>query len=273
MPKSAQIKNFLRFYWEAKTMYNVHSPFLYDFLSTTFDLSKSYYEFYNIELIRSQLIKNNKVLNIKDLGAGSTKQKQNRTISDLAKSSTSNEDKCKLLHNICLYFQPKNILELGTNLGIASCYLHVACKGATMHTVEGDKGISEIAYSGFNTLGYKDINLFNLPFEKYLRKAESFVEHVDLAYIDGNHRGDATIRYFNEIADNQVQKKCIILDDIYWSEDMYEAWQRIKSTIKNGYTIDFYKMAVVVLDPSFTDVKHVKYIPWKYKPFSLGVFG
>lgn len=269
----SRLKNFLRYYTKSQTIYSVHSPYLYDLISTVFDFDKSYYDFYNIELIRSKMLKDETQLDILDLGAGSTQAKPKRSVSEIAKTSTSNNDKCKLLHNLCLYFQPQNILELGTNLGIATAYLHAACKGANFHTVEGDRNLAELAKGNFHQLGFGDIHLFNDPFDDYLISEKAFVDKVDFAYIDGNHRGDATLKYFYIISKNSCKKKVIILDDIYWSNDMYDAWQIIKTKVSCGFTIDFYKMGIVIIDPEYPETKHFNYIPWKYKPFSIGIFG
>ena len=49
-----------------------------------------------------------------------------------------------------------------------------------------------------------------------------------LVFIDGNHRKEPVIKYFNQMAEISDSKTVIIIDDINYSKEMAEAWDEIK---------------------------------------------
>jgi len=273
MNKLSQLLYFLKFYWEAQTIYNIHSPFLFHFFTNVFDTKKHYYDFYDIELYRRSLLSDNTAVELKDLGAGTSYKSPSRTINQIAKTASSSTNKCMLLHNLCLYFNPQNILELGTNLGLATCYIHVANKVSQLHTIEGDKTLWSKSQAAFKQFKFSNIKSINSSFDEYIESHIDYIEQVDFAYIDGNHTYEATLKYFKQIVENTVQKKVIICDDIYWSIEMMKAWSEIKGMVKNGFTIDNHNLGIVIIDPHFDTCQHIKYISWQFKPFSLGIFG
>ena len=57
------------------------------------------------------------------------------------------------------YYQPENILELGTSFGITTAYLACGNEGAKVYTCEGAKQIASIAEKNFTQLNIKNITL------------------------------------------------------------------------------------------------------------------
>ena len=194
-------------------------------------------------------------------------------VKDIAKTSSSHESKCKFLHNLVLHLKPQYILELGTNLGLSAAYMHQGCPSANMHTVEGDPTLSQLSQALFDRQNMPNIQLFNLPFQTYLDSQEDYVQKVDFVYLDGNHTYEATLKYFKLIFNNQQEKKLMIFDDINWSKGMMQAWNEIKSEIKNGYVVETHQLGIIIVDPDHFPSQQIKYISWLKKPFSLGIFG
>ena len=50
-----------------------------------------------------------------------------------------------------------------------------------------------------------------------------------LVFIDGNHRKEPVLKYFNQIAEISDTETVIVIDDIYYSNEMEEAWNEIKA--------------------------------------------
>ncbi len=263
----------LRFYLDAVTINRIHSPYIYKLLSSAFDLNKAYYDDYRIEDLRSKLSRSSKVLSYEDLGAGSTailNQKQKK-VSQLLKHSTSNKWKCRLLRNLVLYLQPRSILELGTNLGIATAYLHSADKNAKLVTVEGATEIASEAQEVFKQLGYGGIESVVSSFEAFFASDHPAITGSELVYLDGNHRYESTVQYFKKIWNAHTSTRFVIVDDINWSEEMQRAWSEIK-TSSGGHSIDFYKLGIIYKNESIPEVKHLKCLPRVFKPWQLGLW-
>ena len=70
-----QIINYWKYYWKADTIYNVHSPFVYDFIVNVLDTRKLYYAFNALEHERRMLLANHSAIQILDHGAGSRKKR------------------------------------------------------------------------------------------------------------------------------------------------------------------------------------------------------
>ncbi len=227
--------------------HNVHSPFVFNFINNILSNDGEFYCFEEIESIRKKLLNDNRIIEIKELGAGSKVYKTNkRVISKIAKTSVISEKEAKLLFKIANYFQPKNIIELGTSLGISTLYLANVNNTSQVYTVEGDKQIYNIANSYFNLLEQNNIISYNNNFDDKLPQILEKLETVDCVYFDGNHTKDATLRYFNMVLPKVNTKTVLIFDDIYWSKDMFSAWTEIKANNKVKITIDLFCMGIVL---------------------------
>jgi predicted O-methyltransferase YrrM len=70
-------------------------------------------------------------------------------------------------------------------------------------------------------------------------------DSVDFVFVDGNHRKEATVNYFNWCLPKVHENTVLIFDDIYWSKGMNEAWDIIKSHPQVTVTIDLFWIGLV----------------------------
>jgi predicted O-methyltransferase YrrM len=236
------------------------------------DINKTYYRFDDIESTRKRLLHNTKSIDFQDHGAGSrTLNQTKRKISDIARHSISSPEKCRVLFNIAHYYQCKKILELGTSLGISSSYLAAANSSAFVYSIEGDEQISKIAQQTHRQVGLENIHVICGTFENKLDEVLNLMSTPDLIYLDGHHTLEATLKYFTKTIQHTHNQSIIILDDIYWSSGMQEAWNVISQSEKVTLCIDLYYLGVVFVNPDLQ--KEVfRYIPAKYKPWRIGLF-
>lgn len=271
-----RIKEYLKFYKNADTIYNIHSPVVFEFMLDVFDTRKEFYVFEQIETERRALLTNHGEITIIDHGAGSVANKDvnkeyKRTISNIAQNVVSNHRKCRQLFNLVNKFQPGNVIELGTSLGIATLYLAYASSKSKVYTIEGDQSIFTIANNLFQKHHLKNIQNFHATFDSCLPKILSQLAHVDIAYVDGNHSYEATMRYFNWIKQKCHDKSIIVFDDIYWSEGMKRAWSEIKEDEAVTYTIDTFDLGYVFFD-NIMPKQHFKITEFWKKPFRVGLW-
>ncbi len=143
-----------------------------------------------------------------------------------------------------------NILEIGTCVGISGMYLLSGMSqlhGGRLISFEGDPTLANLAQKRMNEFIAKN-QLTNVEFEiiigsfdKTLKKyfdADSDILH--LAFIDGNHRQEATLQY-HEAVRNKIHKNGVIVhDDINWSPGMAQAWVHIQQVEGIGKTAELY---------------------------------
>ncbi len=261
----------LKFYIKSKTIYSIHSKFLFKLLLEVFEERKNYYDFADIEAIRHQYLANDKVLNINDLGAGSLNNTRNKTVQEVARVSASTATKGQALFNLARLANPSQILEFGTNLGIGSLYLSRGAKSASMTTLEGDFSLHQISQATFKDLK-APINAIHTSFENYL-SSDIKLDDFDLVYIDGNHQYDFTTALFDKLNVMTGKQRLLIFDDIYWNQEMYKAWQYIINKVQNAYTIETLSLGIVIMGPHILNKQHFNFIRKKFKPIQIPFFG
>ena len=226
--------------------HRVHSPFVYDLVENIFNHTETYYPFIKIEKKRKSLLQSKKIIEVKDYGAGSLKLKNSqRKVSDIARYSLSNAKEAQLLFRIVNRFQPKILIEIGTSLGITSAYLASVNKKSKLYTLEGAPAIAKIAAQTFKQFRFRNIELIEGEFSQKLPALLQKIDAVDFALIDGNHRYKPTIEYFDLLLEKAHNDSVFIFDDIYWSEEMQQAWKEIIARQEVRISIDLYHMGIV----------------------------
>lgn len=237
--------SYLKFFVKSKNHHGIHSPFVFDFIT------KSLYQKTNNKEIklfidyRKSLLYNSSFINITDFGAGSKIFNSSlRKISQIAKHAGISIKRGNLLFNLVGYFEPKNILEIGTSLGVSTSVLSIAAPKANITTIEGCKATALIAKQQFDKYNLQNIDLKIENFENSLPKIFK-IQKFDLIYFDGNHTKKATLNYFNQSLKSIHNDSIFIFDDIHWSKDMEEAWEEIKANEKTKVTIDTFQWGIV----------------------------
>jgi predicted O-methyltransferase YrrM len=225
---------------------------VYDFVNTVLndesipDVSKS------IELLRSRLLKDRSCLQVTDLGAGSMiNNSGNRTISSICRNTSKSKKLALLLHRMVKKYKPSTVLELGTSLGISTAYLATGNPSAKIITCEGSASVAAVARKNFNYLGLSTIEIREGNFDDIIPVLSKGIQTIDLVFIDGNHREEPTLRYFNWLMDMSGSETIMIFDDIHWSAGMDSAWKKIKSDPRVRMTIDLFFVGIVLFREEF----------------------
>jgi predicted O-methyltransferase YrrM len=226
--------------------HGVHSPFVYHFIRNILLDKRKFYAYEAIESSRRELLNDNRVLHIEDFGAGSRLKKTNqRTIGEIAHSSLKPKKFSQLLFRIANYYQSNLILELGTSLGITSAYLALAKENAKVVTMEGSIEIAAVAKANFEKMRIKNISIITGNFDETLPAFLNTKNTLDLVFIDGNHRFEPTLRYFEMLLPNTNEDSILVFDDIHWSKEMEMAWKQIQQHPQVRVTIDLFFIGLV----------------------------
>jgi predicted O-methyltransferase YrrM len=226
--------------------HGIHSPFVFDLVTRVFRNKIDPDIVSAIEKVRKRLISDRRVIEVKDYGAGSLKlQTSLRKVADIARYSSVSEKYGVLLFNMAAEFGKPYVLELGTSLGISAMYMAAANRDLMIRTVEGCPAIAEIAVENFSKAGFENVEVVTGSFDEVLSLMAGNGKKPGLIYIDGNHRKEAVMKYFNIIADVSYSGLVVIFDDINYSREMDEAWGIIKRNEKVAFTVDVYRMGIV----------------------------
>jgi len=238
--------------------HGIHSPFVFNLVSQTFRNKIEPDIVFNIEKVRRKMISDQRSIVVNDLGAGSKKMKNSlRKVSDIARYSSVPKKFGNFLYNMSGTFGKPLVIELGTSLGISTMYLAAAVPDAKVYTIEGCRATSEIASSNFSEASFSNIELFNGSFEEVLPQIKKENIAPGLVYIDGNHRKEPVLRYFDQIAEMADNNTVVIIDDIYDSTGMAEAWEEIKKNDKVTCSIDIFRMGIVFFRKGISRIHYV----------------
>jgi predicted O-methyltransferase YrrM len=250
---------YLRYYITASNGkgHGIHSPFVFDFVTNVLNDKRNFYAYPIIENYRNRLLMSDDLLDIEDFGAGSVAgNNKQRKISSIVKNAAKSKKLGQLLFRIANYYKPASMVELGTSLGISSAYLATGNLYAKLVTCEGAASIASAAGKNFDLMNITNIEIVAGNFDDTLPALLKRFAGIDLAFIDGNHRKEPTLRYFNQLMQKTSANTILIFDDIHWSKEMEQAWQEIKNHPDVLLTIDLFFIGLVFFNPAFKVKQH-----------------
>jgi predicted O-methyltransferase YrrM len=237
--------------------HGIHSPFVFEFIKNILNDNTEYQCYKLIEGRRKTLLSDASVIDVEDFGAGSSVIKTNkRIVKNIAQSSLKPKKFSQLLFRMVQYYQPQIILELGTSFGITTAYLAKGNTTAKIYTCEGAKNIAHIAKQTFTHLHLKNIELAEGDFIKTLSPLLTKIKNIDFAFVDGNHRKEPTLNYFQQLLNYSTALTVLIFDDIHWSTEMEEAWEIIKQHPQVTLSIDLFFIGIIYIHPAIKVKQH-----------------
>jgi len=246
-------RKFVQYYFSASNGngHGMHSPFVFDFILHVLNNQSHYKAPHEIEELRKQMLSDHQLVNGSDFGAGSVKGGTARRVSDIAQSALKPKKYAELLYRLVKHYQPVRIVELGTSLGITSAYLQSGNPDAHVITIEGNEGVAEIAERNFEKLDLEKIELLRGNFNEVLAGVLHNIGTIDFAFVDGNHKLEPTMEYFEKLLQSSHAGSILVFDDIHWSSEMEEAWKRICEHPAVTYTIDIFFLGFVFFRKEF----------------------
>jgi predicted O-methyltransferase YrrM len=180
------------------------------------------------------------------------------------------------------YYNYGNILELGTSLGVTSSYLAQVPGLEELVTMEGADAVADMAERELSAYGKARVvrgdfdgqvaggrrqvagGRFQVAGDEKAReyrqtnleKVVSDMPRIDMAFVDGNHRREPTLKYFETIFPKTHEASCIIFDDIHWSADMEGAWEKIRKDGRVTLSIDLFFIGIVFFRKEFREKQH-----------------
>jgi len=243
----------LRYLWHWLTAVNehsLHSPFLFNLYTKTIKKKVVLEDFNAIEQVRQQLIHSTDKIAVNQLGANSKVNNQLiRPVSAIARKGITSAAINKLLFKLIHDFECENIIELGTSFGVNTMYMATNSK-VKVYSFEGCPNTARIAQRNFDELGYSNIELILGNIDETLPEfIHQSMAQIDLVFMDANHKLEPTLNYFNQLLKLCHNQSIIIIDDIYWSQEMTKAWEKLKSHPRVTTSVDLYDLGLLFFRP------------------------
>lgn len=228
-----QIRSYIHFLWRSKNHHSIHSPFLFS-LWTQAVYGKKKYK--TLSSYRKSLLEDKSTIRVNDFGAGSRVFiSLERPVNKIAKLAGIPNKRQQLLARVSAHLKPTNSLELGTSLGLATAALALGNPKGQVYTVEGCTNTLKRAKKQLKSQNITNVTNYNSSFNAFLKENDLT---FDLIYLDGAHSKTATLDLFNQLLPVITNNTLLLLDDIYWSPQMQEAFKEICKHPRVTVTID-----------------------------------
>lgn len=248
-----RILSFLRYLFEAKGVHGAHSAFIFKLFQEVFNDEKLYYAFSEIEKERDNLKQVHSSIGVIDFGAnGDGRTMHTKIVSKIASKSLKHPRYARMMFRMINHMNYVDVLELGTSLGITSLYLSSATRGSVI-TVDASDAISSIA-SSLNK-DKRRIDYRVNTFDNELKKLEK--QTFDFIFIDGDHKGESLLRYYEQLRPQLKENGCIVIDDINWSADMNRAWKQLCDSADVDLSLDLFELGILFSRPGMVKQHHV----------------
>lgn len=246
MQQLALLARYASFWWRSGNAHGLHSPFVFNLYCFIIHHTGFFLAYDQVENLRQTLLQDDTELDVTDFGAGShTSTTKKRKVSAMARSAAKPPRLGQLIFRLANHFKPSTILELGTSLGLTTGYLGLARQTAQLYTFEGCPAIAAQAKKNFQKLKLENVHLVQGNMDETLAPAVAALDQLDFVFFDGNHRLAPTLRYFEICLTKAHEGSVFVFDDIYWSAEMAEAWQKIKQHPQVLLTVDLFYIGLV----------------------------
>lgn len=219
------IWQYIKYFFKSKHWrgYGVHSPYMFYLVTMIIEDRNSFYRFSQIENMRKVLKNTTKTLMV-----GNEGEKKEVKISSLLKQGSISPSYDQLLFRLSRYFHPKNILEIGTTIGLSTMYMAAPDSTCNVYTVEKDAGISSLARLNFKRAEFSNIKVLNENVSSPVVTDLIKTNQIDLYYF-GRKASDEDVRCVLECTTNRYSSSTVIMiSDIYKTKEREILWNEMK---------------------------------------------
>lgn len=252
-----QSLSFLNHWLNEVNAHSLQAPFIYNLYTKHIqnDFNKS--DFEHIENTRKKLLQSNFLVLPTTYGASSTVHASTKKVkaSIIAKKGLTTPKVSRLLARLIKFNEAKTIVELGTSFGLNTLYL-ASKSNSSVITFEGSNDIADVAITNFEHFDNTNIELISGNIDVTLPKFLDARINIDFVYIDANHRYIPTMEYFNALIKRMHDDSIMVLDDIYWSKEMTQAWEEIKRHPQVTHSIDLFSIGIVFFKPELVKTNY-----------------
>ncbi|HDS08294.1 MAG TPA: class I SAM-dependent methyltransferase [Bacteroides sp.] len=181
------------------------------------------------------------------LPAGSESAAGERSVRSFVRRSSVPPRYGALLYRIARWFRPDMLLELGTGLGVSTLYLASGAPGVPLHSVEGHTERAAFAASLLCRCGLEQVSIHWGEMDEKLDGILMQMPGRFLAFIDGNHRYEPTVRYVRKLLSVAGEEAVIVMDDICWSPEMEKAWREVTMWPEVRASVDLFRFGILFL--------------------------
>ena len=240
--KGALLYRFIRY----RKGFGVHSPFVFSLITKVIEEAYPYYSYYDIDLIRKELLFREGKITYADFRKGGERKTQ--TVAEIVKHWGIKQKHGELLFRLTNYFKPKNILQIGPTVGLSTLYLTTYAKGLKCISLERVPEFTSIIDTCQEKEGRNPIDVRTGSYTDTLPKALNDMPSLDFAYFNTSAEPENNRWLFNECL-KQIHKDTVfVFEGIKVSPAMKELWQEVRECPEVSVTLDLYSLGIAIFN-------------------------
>jgi predicted O-methyltransferase YrrM len=238
-------RKYLQFLLKATNQHGVHSPFVYRLVTNCFYKKADGNVWKSYIAVKSSITNDHREINVLDLNSTSKGLKNKpRKISKIGKIEGISNKKAKILIKIISYLKPKNILEVGTSVGLGTTAIKIANKNSLITSLEGCPEKIKIAQALFLKNKLNAIETVLGDFSETL-PSTVLKKQFDFIFFNGNPTKEATLTCFEIGLQTIHNDSFFIFNSISKNPEMQVAWSQIIKHPSVRVSIDVYDFGII----------------------------
>jgi len=224
--------------------FGVHSPFVFNLITKVIGEKGHFYRFHDIELIRKRLLQSNETISIRDIRSGKEKK---AGIAGIVQKKAISAKKGELLFRLANHLQSRNILQVGSSVGISTLYLTSYAPGLTCISIEADtfSGISQWVYQ---EAARTKINVLTGEYNQLFVNALQEGQKPDLIFFNGTDEQMNTLSLFITSIPYVEDRTVFVFDGIKKNKQMRTTWKEIIAHPEVTVSLDLFSLGIVFLN-------------------------
>ena len=237
--------------------FGVHSPFVFNLITKVIEEKCSYYSFYDIELLRKQLLFREGEITYPD--RQNKGKRKTRSIGEIVKRESIRPKHGALLFRLTNYFKSRNILQIGTTMGLSTLYLTSYATGLRCIALENVPEFATIARQAFAKEGRNPVDLRIGNYKDLLPQALNDINSLDFVFFNTLYEQHNNLWLFNECMKYAHNDTVFVFEGIKASRKMRELWEEICACPEVTVTLDLYSLGIVLFNKKLHKRDYIVY--------------
>ncbi len=224
----------LQFYRKALDSkgHGTHSPFVYTFITEVLNDDRFFYAYEDIGVLKKQLLKDKTRVNYKG---------KETSVGELAKQSLLDKYN-QLLFRIVSYYEPKNIVEIGTSLGLSTAYLASPDASIKVFSTEENVELASIAKQNIEELSLANIQI-KPSAGNWFSHTQKQEKQYGLIFI--NQTDEDLFQVFLKLSALINENTIVVFREINQDLETSKSWDLIKSSLSTTISIELFQLGLV----------------------------
>lgn len=237
--------------------YGVHSPFVYNLITKVIGERCPYYSFYDIELVRRQLLQRDTPVTYPDRRKKG--KFRTRTVGQIAEREGIKAKHGALLFRLTNHFKSKQILQLGTSMGISTLYLTSCAPDIRCIALENIPAFASIARTVFEKAARNPVDLRTGSLRELLPQALKDMEKIDFLFFNTLSEPENNDWLFETCLKKAGEETVFVFEGIRSNRQMRMFWQNVCRRPEVTVTIDLYSMGIVFFNKRLHKKDYIVY--------------